>query len=497
MARYYSVRVGKVPGVYRTWREAQAQTNRFPGAIHASFAFLTDAITWSGVPINRQPRWVQSEMGVPAAAPVSPGPNPSIIPVAPAAGPPVGAPPPYSSVAEATATPHTGTTATDSSTDNPPPGSSAPMQAPSTPQNGALLITLGSSASSNSLSDDEYGLEDMTFEEIIAAKSAIGLFPPYPASQCATNQDTRLPSHQVERQSHSVRGNNSGHTLPRANDHEDDVGAPELYPLLGSPPPASRIALQATPTQPDYSEWSATYHPGWVQDSLLSDIFHPPAPTGTSDQVMPGQGADRNSDSDDDWVDPFAPLPGGLFGAQDQHPTRFQVNLRTGSPTAGFYSPALSFLLGRHTVNYMFMHYFSPGSTTVVANTYLRNSANATAFIEELTAVGLPPRQAAYIWSIIRPEMLDPSVLLTSSEVQVAGGNTASESSEGEQEDAGDSSDSGYGTVEPNPAYDAIVSADEVDAIEYADDGEDRMDVDESPNDIPDPNDVLRDAYVG
>ncbi|KIO17894.1 hypothetical protein M407DRAFT_32427 [Tulasnella calospora MUT 4182] len=535
MDRYYSVRVGRAPGVYRTWREAQAQTNRFPGAIHASFSFLTDAVLWSEVSINRQPRWVQSEMGVPVGAPVSPGPNISTTPEPPAAGPPVGPPPLYSTVTDAPANRRTRATSTNFPNDHSPAASSsAAAQAPGTSQDGAVSVTLESPTSSNSLTDDEYDLGDVTFEEILAAESVIGLHAPNPTSQRAIDQGSRLvgvqgeflsgqmprddedrtsdlnpssrleseenlasPRNPLERQGRLVRGNTSGDALPLENNFEDDVGSAELYPLLSSPPLVPRVAVQATQIQADYSEWSSTYHPGWVQDSLLSDIFHPPAPTTPSDYVIANQRADRSTDSDDEWVDPFAPLPGGLFGARDQHPIRFRVNLHTGSPTAPFYSPALSFLLGRHAVNYMFMHYFSPGSTTVVANTYLRNSANSTAFIEELSAVGLPPRQAAYIWTIIRPEMLDSSILLTSSEVQVTGPNTASESSEGEQEDAGGSSDSGYGTVQPNPAGDTTGSVADNDDIEYVNGDADHMDVDESPDDIPDPVDVYGGAYRG
>ena len=33
MPGYYAVRVGRVPGVYRTWDACKSQTNRFPGAV--------------------------------------------------------------------------------------------------------------------------------------------------------------------------------------------------------------------------------------------------------------------------------------------------------------------------------------------------------------------------------------------------------------------------------------------------------------------------------
>jgi viroplasmin and RNaseH domain-containing protein len=37
MPGYYAVRVGRVPGVYRTWDACKAQTHRFPGAVFKRF----------------------------------------------------------------------------------------------------------------------------------------------------------------------------------------------------------------------------------------------------------------------------------------------------------------------------------------------------------------------------------------------------------------------------------------------------------------------------
>ena len=37
MAGYYAVRVGRVPGVYRTWDACKGQTHRFPGAVFKRF----------------------------------------------------------------------------------------------------------------------------------------------------------------------------------------------------------------------------------------------------------------------------------------------------------------------------------------------------------------------------------------------------------------------------------------------------------------------------
>ena len=35
---FYAVRVGKVPGIYKTWPECQANTSGFPGAVFKGFA---------------------------------------------------------------------------------------------------------------------------------------------------------------------------------------------------------------------------------------------------------------------------------------------------------------------------------------------------------------------------------------------------------------------------------------------------------------------------
>ncbi|KAJ2768390.1 hypothetical protein IWQ56_002292 [Coemansia nantahalensis] len=49
---YYAVRVGRRPGVYRTWAECKAQTERFPGAVHKKFPRLADAQAFSGQPAS-------------------------------------------------------------------------------------------------------------------------------------------------------------------------------------------------------------------------------------------------------------------------------------------------------------------------------------------------------------------------------------------------------------------------------------------------------------
>ena len=45
-SRYYAVRVGRVPGVYDTWDEAEAQVRGYRGNEHARFNLKDDAIRW-------------------------------------------------------------------------------------------------------------------------------------------------------------------------------------------------------------------------------------------------------------------------------------------------------------------------------------------------------------------------------------------------------------------------------------------------------------------
>ena len=45
-SRYYAVRVGRVPGVYDTWEEAERQVNGFRGNEHARFDNKQDAVRY-------------------------------------------------------------------------------------------------------------------------------------------------------------------------------------------------------------------------------------------------------------------------------------------------------------------------------------------------------------------------------------------------------------------------------------------------------------------
>src|SRR5579862_3309488 len=43
MSKYYAVVKGRVPGIYRTWKETESMVSKFPGAIYKSFSTETEA----------------------------------------------------------------------------------------------------------------------------------------------------------------------------------------------------------------------------------------------------------------------------------------------------------------------------------------------------------------------------------------------------------------------------------------------------------------------
>lgn len=43
MPKFYAVAIGREPGIYSTWDEAQKQVNGFPGNLHKSFMYLKEA----------------------------------------------------------------------------------------------------------------------------------------------------------------------------------------------------------------------------------------------------------------------------------------------------------------------------------------------------------------------------------------------------------------------------------------------------------------------
>ncbi|MGH2065600.1 viroplasmin family protein, partial [Aerococcus sp. L_4] len=48
MAKFYAVKKGKIPGIYKTWPECQKQVKGFSGAVYKSFASLEEAEAFMG-----------------------------------------------------------------------------------------------------------------------------------------------------------------------------------------------------------------------------------------------------------------------------------------------------------------------------------------------------------------------------------------------------------------------------------------------------------------
>lgn len=55
MVKYYAVKNGREPGIYRSWSECKNQVHRFPGAEFKSFSSLEDAQEYLGVKIESKP----------------------------------------------------------------------------------------------------------------------------------------------------------------------------------------------------------------------------------------------------------------------------------------------------------------------------------------------------------------------------------------------------------------------------------------------------------
>lgn len=46
--KYYAVKIGKTPGIYKTWDECKAMTHGYPGAVYKSFKTLEEAEQFMG-----------------------------------------------------------------------------------------------------------------------------------------------------------------------------------------------------------------------------------------------------------------------------------------------------------------------------------------------------------------------------------------------------------------------------------------------------------------
>ena len=49
----YAVKVGKTPGIYRTWDECKNNTHGYPGAVFKSFKTLEEACEFAGIDMNQ------------------------------------------------------------------------------------------------------------------------------------------------------------------------------------------------------------------------------------------------------------------------------------------------------------------------------------------------------------------------------------------------------------------------------------------------------------
>ncbi|KAG9043290.1 hypothetical protein FS837_009776 [Tulasnella sp. UAMH 9824] len=206
---------------------------------------------------------------------------------------------------------------------------------------------------------------------------------------------------------------------------------PQRHPAAASQAYQDRvspeISLQKRPTnhtylkftQPDYSVWSSTNHSGWFDDSLLSGIFHPPAlgPRGSPSDVAGdnasqsegeaniGESEPQVTGDDSQDIDPMLPSSTGLMGVPDENTWNHRIHLRAASASITHYTSGLRYVLGRHAANYLYMHYYSAGSAVAVTDAYLDYLHDGESFVAILVDQGMPPRHAAYLWTIISPEV--------------------------------------------------------------------------------------------
>ncbi|KAG9042436.1 hypothetical protein FS837_010884 [Tulasnella sp. UAMH 9824] len=351
MTRFYAVSSGRVPGVYRTWAEASAQTNGFRGSVHCSFTNLSDAVEFSGIPLQQQPGWVRTALGVP---------NPAVAqPTSAAVGPP-----PSQTPTPASALLPSGLQASivTSSPPHDPTGSlaealhSVSIHSPAAPA--PIIGSKGISSSPNTFSCRS-GASEIT------------------SNRSTGNQQAPALTSFFARAAAGV----SSTSGPRDPRHSTPISSPNTSPIHSPSHSAHHIG-----TQRNIDSRSSRNHSGCIEDSILSGVFHSPAPDAntSSEDTINDTSSNDSTSSGDDWLDPMEPMAGGLYGMPDSRPNRYQITLRTASLHASHYAPILTSLLGQHAVNYLFLHYYSAGSTVVVANAYAEHRSSARRFVEHL-----------------------------------------------------------------------------------------------------------------
>ncbi|KAG8962037.1 hypothetical protein FRC00_010555 [Tulasnella sp. 408] len=208
----------------------------------------------------------------------------------------------------------------------------------------------------------------------------------------------------------SLGNTNRSHSVTVQASTEDD-----------SPTSSVRNEGSSTQPQPDYGQWSSTAHSNWIEDSLISNIYHPPAagpPSSNRSSTETQESTDSIDDPDIDGilggihipgirrdVDPMLPSSEGFMGVPDANTLNHRIHLRGASTTTTHYDTALYLLLGSHAVNYLYMHYYSAGSALVVVDALTHFAGNASGFIRYLVRRDMPTRHAAFLWTIIRPQL--------------------------------------------------------------------------------------------
>lgn len=107
-------------------------------------------------------------------------------------------------------------------------------------------------------------------------------------------QERVLPH--VQRSSERSEDTTSAETGVQGNDGEANTPIASLASRAS--PPHSEVdttsPVRNQSREPDYSPWSLRNHPGWVEDSLLSGIFHPTQQSNTSSDTMTDHQAGMN-----------------------------------------------------------------------------------------------------------------------------------------------------------------------------------------------------------
>ena len=59
--KYYAVRKGRIPGIYRTWSECQKQVTGYPGAVFKGFVTEEEAQSFLHPGQSAKAKWTENE----------------------------------------------------------------------------------------------------------------------------------------------------------------------------------------------------------------------------------------------------------------------------------------------------------------------------------------------------------------------------------------------------------------------------------------------------